>query len=78
MVELRLWDGRRAELEAKNLKELLLCARKLFGLERYVDEDGEPKAILLVFVNGVERSALLDESLEDGDVVELYPVLHRG
>ena len=78
MVKLKLWDGSEAELKAKNLKELLMCARKIFGLERYIEEDGTPKPILLVFVNGVERSALTSEELEDGDLVELYPVLHRG
>lgn len=78
MVKLRLWNGVEAEMKAKNLKELLMCAKKVFGLERYIEEDGSPKPILLIFVNGVERSALLSEDLEDEDLVELYPVLHRG
>jgi molybdopterin converting factor small subunit len=78
MVKVRLWSGEELELKAKSLKELLLCLRKIKNLERYVREDGSPTPLLLVFVNGVERSALISEELEEGDVVELFPVLHRG
>lgn len=80
MVRVRLWDGEELSLQARNLKELLLCLRKIREekVKRYVREDGSPTPLLLVFVNGVERSALTTEELEEGDLVELFPVLHRG
>jgi len=78
LVKVKLWDGEELELSAGELREALLCVRKLKGLERYIREDGAPTPLLLVFVNGVERSALLSEELEEGDLVELFPVLHRG
>ncbi len=78
MVRVKLWTGEELELKARSLKELLLCLRKTKGLERYVREDGSPTPLLLVFVNGVERSALEGEELREDDLVELYPVLHRG
>ncbi len=78
MVKVKLWDGKELDLDAKDLRELLLCLRNCLKLERYVKEDGSPSALLLVFVNGIESRALESWELEENSVVELYPVLHRG
>ncbi len=78
MVKVKLWSGKELELDANDLRELLLCLRNCFKLERYVRDDGRPSGLLLVFVDGVESRALESWELEEGSVVELYPVLHRG
>lgn len=78
MVKVRFWGGKELELEAEDLRELLLCIRNCFKMERYIREDGTPSPLLLVFVDGIEARALESWELGKSSVVELYPVLHRG
>ena len=79
MIVVRDWLGNEVKLHADDLRGALRCVRATFEhLKDLITPEGDPSSLLLVFVNGVEHEVLGRETLKEGDVIEPFPVLHRG
>lgn len=79
----KLTDGQaKVQVAAANVAELLDQANKQFpGLrDRIVDENGEIKRFVNVFVNGVDVRNLQGKatSIKDGDEVSVIPAMAGG
>jgi MoaD family protein len=69
----------KVQVEASNLRELIeeLDKNKIVEKERLLDNKGEIKRLINIYVNGkIERN--LDVKLNDGDEVSFIPTVAGG
>ena len=67
------------QVEASNLRELIeeLHENNIIERERLLDDKGELKKLINIYVNGkIERN--LDVKLNDGDEVSFIPIVAGG
>jgi molybdopterin synthase sulfur carrier subunit len=72
-------NASKVQVEASNLRELIeeLDKNKIVEKERLLDDKGEIKRLINIYVNGkIERN--LDVKLNDGDEVSFIPIVAGG
>jgi MoaD family protein len=72
-------NASKVQVEASNLRELIeeLDKNKIVEKERLLDNKGEIKRLINIYVNGkIERN--LDVKLNDGDEVSFIPTVAGG
>ncbi|MFZ8848834.1 MAG: MoaD/ThiS family protein [Thermoproteota archaeon] len=72
-------NASKVQVEASNLRELIeeLDKNKIVEKERLLDNKGEIKRLINIYVNGkIERN--LDLELNDGDEVSFIPIVAGG
>jgi len=72
-------NASKVQVEASNLRELIeeLDKNKIVEKERLLDNKGEIKRLINIYVNGkIERN--LDVKLNDGDEVSFIPIVAGG